>query len=192
MRTIIDLLRHGEPEGGNMYRGSGTDHSLSERGWQQMWAAIEGKGGWDAIVTSPMSRCHAFASAVAEKYGLPLEVIPDLREAGYGAWEGLRPEDIQATQPEAYRALYADPLHCRPQGAEPLETFAQRVTQAFAQVQEQYAGKHILLVSHAGTMRAIAVHLLGAPITAQQRISLSFAAFFAVHQDDFKGVQLVF
>lgn len=25
-KTVIDLLRHGEPEGGRMYRGGGVDH----------------------------------------------------------------------------------------------------------------------------------------------------------------------
>jgi len=30
--TTIDLLRHGEPVGGRMLRGS-TDHPLSETGW---------------------------------------------------------------------------------------------------------------------------------------------------------------
>ena len=34
-QTTIDLLRHGEPVGGRMLRGS-TDHPLSETGWQQV------------------------------------------------------------------------------------------------------------------------------------------------------------
>ena len=28
-KTVIDLLRHGEPEGGHMYRGGGVDHVQS-------------------------------------------------------------------------------------------------------------------------------------------------------------------
>jgi len=37
--TTIDLLRHGEPEGGVRYRGDGVDDPLSARAWKQMWAA---------------------------------------------------------------------------------------------------------------------------------------------------------
>lgn len=189
--TRIDFLRHGEPEGGNRYRGSGTDDPLSAAGWQQMWAALEGKAGWDAVVSSPMLRCRAFAEALAGSRSLPLEIIHDLREAGYGVWEGRAPAEISATEPEAYRALYADPLHCRPQGAEPLKTFTSRVTQAWWQVMEKYAGQHVLLVSHAGTMRAILNHVLDAPITSQQRFSLSYAAFFSLQQDMQKGIQVL-
>ena len=192
MKTQIDLLRHGEPVGGNLYRGSETDHPLSALGWQQMWAAIEGKGGWEQIVCSPMQRCQAFAQAVGEKYQLPVEVVPDLREAGYGVWEGLSPEYLQQTQAEAYHALYVDPIHCRPDGAEPLADFTQRVMQAFQYVHEKYAGQSVLLVSHAGTMRAIATQLMGAPLAAQQRMNLSYAAVFSIHIDAVKGVQVIF
>jgi broad specificity phosphatase PhoE len=55
------LLRHGEPEGGRLYRGNLLDDPLSEKGWQQMQASVNGKH-WDFIATSPMARCQAFAS----------------------------------------------------------------------------------------------------------------------------------
>ena len=38
--TVIDLIRHGEPEGGRMIRGQGVDHPLSAVDWAQLWAAI--------------------------------------------------------------------------------------------------------------------------------------------------------
>ena len=38
--TIIDLIRHGQPQGGSVYRGHGVDDPLSELGWQQMWKAV--------------------------------------------------------------------------------------------------------------------------------------------------------
>ncbi len=33
--TIVDLLRHGEPDGGQKFRGA-VDDPLSPRGWEQM------------------------------------------------------------------------------------------------------------------------------------------------------------
>jgi broad specificity phosphatase PhoE len=38
----LDLLRHGEPEGGRLYRGNLLDNPLSEKGWQQMQASVNG------------------------------------------------------------------------------------------------------------------------------------------------------
>ena len=32
--TLVDFIRHGEPEGGRRYRGNAVDDVLSEKGWQ--------------------------------------------------------------------------------------------------------------------------------------------------------------
>jgi hypothetical protein len=62
--TYIDLLRHGEVEGGVRFRGS-TDHPLTAEGWAQMWAAVGTDIHWDRIVTSPLTRCADFARALS-------------------------------------------------------------------------------------------------------------------------------
>ena len=72
--STIDLLRHGEPEGGVRYRGDGVDDPLSERGWEQMWAAVGEFADWTHMVSSPLRRCRNFAEAMAKRYGLPLVV----------------------------------------------------------------------------------------------------------------------
>ncbi len=54
--TQTDLLRHDEPVGGRRYRGR-TDDPLSEVGWRQMRAAVDGYSAWRATVTSPLKRC---------------------------------------------------------------------------------------------------------------------------------------
>ncbi|MGO2393025.1 MAG: histidine phosphatase family protein, partial [Halomonas sp.] len=74
--TTIDLLRHGEPVGGRMLRGS-TDHPLSDAGWQQVKDAVmrhtvEGHLPYDAIVTSPLMRCREFALWLGEEFDLPV------------------------------------------------------------------------------------------------------------------------
>ena len=73
--TIIDLFRHGEPEGGKKYRGYSVDDPLSEKGWSQMWDAIEGCKDWDCIVTSPMLRCREFSEKLSQKLDLPFYSI---------------------------------------------------------------------------------------------------------------------
>ena len=73
MTLHLDLLRHGETQAGPGFIGS-TDTPLSERGLQQMRAAVAEGGPWDLLISSPLSRCQAFASELAERLGIPLRI----------------------------------------------------------------------------------------------------------------------
>lgn len=179
--THIDLLRHGEPEGGRMYRGSGTDHPLSELGWQQMKNAVgnhPNKGLWTQIISSPMQRCLAFSRQLAEEQNIPLEVVDDFREAGYGDWEGKTPAQLKETVAQEYWDFYADPVNNRPPHAEPLAKFTNRVKRALSDTLERYRGQTFLLVSHSGVMRAIIGLTLQTPLASQQQINIPYAGMY--------------
>ena len=163
--TIIDLIRHGQPEGGSVYRGHGIDDPLSELGWSQMWKAIGDSSPWQQIITSPMQRCHAFAKQLADKHTLPLAIDDRFKEVGFGSWEGRSRTDIQQSNQKEYDDFYRDPIHCRPAGAEPIDDFIHRVSCAFEDVIRQYSGQHCLIVAHAGVIRAVVAHVThSAPI----------------------------
>ena len=66
--TLIDLVRHGEPVGGIRYRGQ-MDDPLSHTGWQEMRKAIGRETPWDAIISSPLLRCRAFAEDSSDFIG---------------------------------------------------------------------------------------------------------------------------
>ncbi|HEB59194.1 MAG TPA: histidine phosphatase family protein [Gammaproteobacteria bacterium] len=168
----VDLIRHGEPVGGRAIRGNGCDDPLSERGWAQMRAAMPELPPWRRIVTSPLLRCHAFAEEQAARFGLPLEVDVDLREVGFGDWEGHTHEELQATNPEAYRAFYADPVNCRPPGAEPLADFVARVGGAWERSVLPRDGEAVLVVTHAGVIRALLAYLLDLPLAGMYRVRI--------------------
>jgi len=152
--TLVDFLRHGEPVGGRCYRGNGVDDPLGETGWAQMWAALGDACPWDEIITSPLQRCHAFAAALGERHALPVRIEPRFREVGFGAWEGRTPAQILAENAAEYHAFHDDPLCNRPDGAEPLEEFGARVAEALAELLSDSAGRHLLVVAHAGVIRA--------------------------------------
>lgn len=158
--TVLDFLRHGEPVGGRAYRGHGIDDPLSDTGWQQMWDAVGQQGPWQRIVSSPLLRCREFAQQLAGREGIPWEVDERLKEVGFGAWEGQTPDEIQASRPEEYAAFYQDPVNNRPAGAEPLAAFFARVAASFAELEQRYAGQHLLVVAHAGVIRAALAHAL--------------------------------
>jgi probable phosphoglycerate mutase len=173
--TTIDLLRHGEPLGGRKFRGHSIDDPLSDKGWSQMRNAIGSHCPWNAIVSSPMKRCVEFATEVSLQHDLPLEIEPELREVGFGSWEGHTPDEVRLEFPEAYTSFYADPVNCRPAGAEPLTEFIERTVKAYESVVDRHQGKHVLLVSHAGVMRSIIAHTLHAAPIGLYRIKVENA-----------------
>ncbi len=188
--TILDFIRHGEPEGGRLYRGAAIDDPLSEKGWEQMWRAVGESRAWDQLVSSPLQRCHAFALTLGEKHGLPVSVEQDFREVGFGSWEGRSPVDIQQQDPEEYAAFYADPVNNRPPGAEDLLDFGRRVAGAMERTASAHTGKRVLVVAHAGVIRAALGHVLQAPPAAWYRAKVNNAGMSRFARDD-KGWQLM-
>lgn len=170
--TTIDLLRHGEPVGGRKYRGAGIDDPLSEKGWEQMRAAVGDHRPWDAIVTSPLSRCRAFAAELAARLGLPLAIEPRIRELGFGEWEGCTAEELLAHDPQRLQRFWQDPLSHTPPGAEPLTAFRARVLAAWEEWLGGHAGSHLLVITHAGVIRLLVSHVLDMPLDRLFRIQV--------------------
>lgn len=188
--THIDLIRHGEPEGGKRYRGQ-IDDPLSATGWGQMWEAVGTQAPWQQIVSSPLARCHAFAAALAERHGLPLAVDARLMEIGFGRWEGRTADELRAEDPAQLARFYHDPINARPAGAEPLAAFQDRVIAGFADLLRVYAQRHVLVVTHAGVMRAVVAHVLNAPPEALYRIDIAYAALTRIRIDGERPPTLV-
>lgn len=175
--TRIDIIRHGEPEGGRRYRGHSVDDPLSKLGWQQMWNAVPEKPEWEHIITSPLSRCHRFAEALAETLSIDVSVEDNLKEIGFGSWEGRSPEDIKANEGDALQRFLKDPVNQRPEGAEPLDSFAERVWTVYQGILKKHHGQHILLVAHAGVIRAITSKILGMPLDdVYSKLKIEYAA----------------
>lgn len=189
--TIIDLIRHGEPEGGKKYRGYSVDDPLSELGWSQMNEAVGEYREWDCIVSSPMLRCKAFAISLSEKLSIPYLIENDLEEVGFGDWEGKTADQLKAENQAEYYAFFLDPVNHRPKNAEDLDVFSGRVVTAYKKVLEECEGKHCLIVAHAGVIRAILAYILGAPVASMYRIKVNNAGISRISYD-FKGAMLEF
>lgn len=160
MTTYIDIIRHGEPVGGRRYRGYSVDDPLTEKGWTQMRAAVPNTPQWQHIVSSPLKRCLEFSQELANDLQISFSINDNMKEIGFGDWEGKTPEDILAEDSEALNHFYKDPVNHRPKGAEPLNSFSQRVWAAYQSILEQHQGKHVLVVAHAGVARAITANIL--------------------------------
>ncbi|MFQ5487158.1 MAG: histidine phosphatase family protein [Gammaproteobacteria bacterium] len=178
-RLEVDLIRHGEPVGGRRYRGCQND-SLSEQGWRQMEQAVVEEPAWQHIVTSPLSRCRDFALALGERQGIAVSEEPRFREIGFGSWEGRSAAELRAEDPDCLQRFYHDPVLHRPPGAESLADFMVRVVAAWEDVLAAHPGRRLLIVAHAGVMRALVAHVLGMPVAHLFRLQIGNAALLRI------------
>lgn len=184
--TLIDLIRHGEPVGGNRYRGQ-TDDPLSETGWRQMREAVAGLVCWDVIVASPLKRCSEFARELGANLDLPVHEDDRLKEIGFGAWEGRTAEEISRDDPGILRRFWQDPVHHRPAGAETLADFRSRVQAAWRDLTDRYAERRVLIVAHAGVIRMFVSLVLGAPSENVFRIRVDNAGMTRIRVEHGEG-----
>ncbi len=184
--TTFDFLRHGEPVGGRKYRGQ-SDDPLSEKGWAQMRGACAGEQSWQAIVSSPLARCRAFAEWLAETRAVPLQLDIRLAEVGFGVWEGQTAEQLNQRDPDCVARFKRDPVGNRPEGAELLADFHARVSAAYEAMQQIYAGQHVLVVAHAGVIRMAICHALGLPPAQAYRINVSSAGMARIRVEHKAG-----
>lgn len=188
MRTTwIDFIRHGEPEGGLVFRGQ-TDHSLTEQGRAQFSQRIAGiQQNWQLIVSSPLARCLESAQELASQLNIPLVVEPNFTEIHFGEWENRLVAEVMAEQNAS--DLWERPLSfCAPQG-EPTQQLQQRSIQGWQKLTEQHAGKRILVVTHGGVMRVLAHHLLELNENSINKLSLPYAALmrFKLVENNYQG-----
>lgn len=178
--TTLVLMRHGEtaltPE--KRFSGSGADPSLSVAGRRQAEATaamLAARGTVQAVVVSPLRRCRETAEAAAARLGLEVRVDEELREADFGAWEGLRYAEVQQRYPDELAAWLRSPT-AAPSGGESLEGVARRVALSRDKLLARYAGKTVLVVSHVVPVRQLIRLALGAPPESLFRMEIAAAS----------------
>ncbi len=187
-KTIIELLRHGELEGADIFRGS-TDDQLTDNGWQQMVSAIEGKDAWDIIITSPLSNCREFAEVIAQEDEIDLEINKQFKEIDFGEWEDKTPSQILKEDADLLNAWWQSPTHITPPNGEDFLDFKARVLKAFKETLQEYQGKRILIVAHSGVIRVIIMNILGMPDANLFSLNINNASFSKiVIEDDLSGL----
>lgn len=169
------LLRHGATYNNEArpprLQGRRIDSALSEDGFRQ--AAETGRllanCPIGAVYSSPLLRARQTAEAIALPHGLDVQVIEDLVEVDVGDWEGRAWEEIERTDPEAYRAFTADAAIHPYLGGENLQAVWDRAAPALANLLAANLGRVIVAVAHNVVNRSYLAPLLGLPL-AQYRM----------------------
>lgn len=184
--TVVTVLRHGQVAGQPyVYRGA-LDERMTQQGMQQVRAVVtrltrqSTAPAFDPIASSPACRCLEFARAYAGETGAALQVLDDMREMAFGDWEGLTPETAAQRDPQLHALFRATAGNVAPQGGETTLQLQARVAAAWDAWLHGSGGGHRLLVTHAGVMRALLMHLIGLPHAHAYRIALPEAAHFQV------------
>ncbi|MDO9599064.1 MAG: alpha-ribazole phosphatase family protein [Azoarcus sp.] len=117
-----------------------------------------------ALHASPLSR----ARLLAEALGTP-QLDRRLMEISFGAWEGLRFDDIGS----AIDDWASDPLgFCAP-GGESVRDMSARVLHWLDELRASAPDVPVVIVAHGGPLRVLAGHLLGLP--SERWLGLAFA-----------------
>ncbi|MDO5669141.1 MAG: bifunctional RNase H/acid phosphatase [Corynebacterium sp.] len=181
--TRFVLLRHGQTAMSAAKQYSGRSNpQLTELGLQQAQAAAQtlaARGGIDAIVSSPLTRCRQTAQTVAEALRLDVEVIDDLIEQDFGAWEGKTFDEAHALDPQLHDEWLADPTITPPQG-EGLQKLHNRVRRVRRDLQQRYPGQTILVVSHVWPIKSFMRQSLDAGPQVVSRMFLDLASLSVV------------
>ncbi|HEY0504068.1 MAG TPA: histidine phosphatase family protein [Lysobacter sp.] len=148
----IDLLRHGDT-GQRSYRGQ-LDDALSELGWSQLRAAVDGHA-WDAVVASTLQRCALFARELAQARDIPLRLDARLAEYHFGHWQGVPIETLAQEQGDALGRFWADPVAHPPPGGETFAKFHARLSAALDDIAVEARCRRVLVVTHGGAIRLL-------------------------------------
>jgi len=100
--TTFYFVRHGESEANAARRFAGqSDSPLTAKGRRQADAVADEleKVPFDRVVSSDLSRTRDTAEVIAKRHGVPVEVVPALREIDVGEHTG-KPFDEVAGLPE--------------------------------------------------------------------------------------------
>ncbi|MDH5517735.1 MAG: alpha-ribazole phosphatase family protein [Gammaproteobacteria bacterium] len=159
---LINLLRHGEVEGENCFRGH-SDEPLSKAGWLQMTNAVACCQP-DLIISSPLKRCAVFAAEWSAQQQIKLIEMADFKEINFGDWDGLSAEQIQLTSAAELNQFWSNPTEYTPPNAETLKDFQRRVVTGWQQLINRFKDQNILLVTHGGVIRIIIAHILSIPV----------------------------
>jgi ribonuclease H / adenosylcobalamin/alpha-ribazole phosphatase len=183
--TTLVLLRHGETRftAEKRFSGSADDPGLSDRGHAQADLAAahlaRSKLSVDVVVMSPLRRSRETAAVVAAALSLDVEEDADLREADFGAWDGLTYLEVEERFPREL-AAWLGSTSVAPPGGESFDAVARRVRAARDRIVARHPGRTVLVLSHVTPIKLLVRSALDAPMAALFRMELDSASITQV------------
>jgi probable phosphoglycerate mutase len=175
--ALVILVRHGQTDDNVSGRISGQRPTpLNTRGREQVQAVAEVLSCLNVtrILSSPLVRARQTADILAQRLQVEVEEVPDLREVGYGDWEGEYFRDIRG-HPVA-QLVFHNPAEVTFPNGENLPNVQRRGVQVIESVHRMYPQSVVVLVSHGDVIRTSLAHYLDMPFNEYRRINLDNGA----------------
>ena len=175
--ALVVLVRHGQIDDNTSGKISGQGPApLNARGREQAEAAADVLAclGITHLLSSPLVRARQTADILAQRLQLEVEDVADLREVGYGDWEGKYFRDIR--QDAVAHLVFNDPVKVVFPNGESLLEVQQRGVQVVEWAHQRYPQGVMVLVSHGDVIRTTLAHYLNMPFNEYRRIDIDNGA----------------
>lgn len=163
MKKVLFFLRHPAPKIPPGYCYGSTDLEIAE---PEKLSRCHSE--FELIFSSPLQRCSKAAQILFPKN----EIIIDerLKELNFGEWENRKWDDIPRSEIDRWGD---DILNVRPGGAENFLELSERVN-AFLKELLGRKEEKILVLSHAGTMRAALSYIMNISLEKTLNFTLGY------------------
>jgi broad specificity phosphatase PhoE len=127
-----------------------------------------------AVYASDLRRARETALAVAERKGLPVRALRELREIDVGSWTGLARAEVQERFPEAYAQVRARTGRGW-EGGETYAEMARRILAALRRIAGEHPEETVLVVTHSEPIRAVHAHAAGLDFAIDRKAAAAVA-----------------
>ena len=111
----------------------------------------------DFIICSPLKRARQTAEAINKGRNLPIIYENRISERDFGEFEGKKVEEFD------YKGFWSYQRNLTYERAENIEAFFNRIYAVLDDINQNYAGKNILLVAHGGVSVPVNCYFNGIP-----------------------------
>lgn len=193
MNTTILLIRHGQTEWNANGRWQGhADIPLNGTGIAQAEALARRLARWpiQALYSSDLKRAAKTAEILSASLNLAPIIDPLWRERHVGAFEGLTGLEAREKFPDVWLDIDRSGVVDPPDG-ETTQALHERMAYAYEQTVASHPGQMVAVVSHGGTIHALAAHILGIPWHQESRVSFRGNTGLSIVEVNQRGPRLV-
>ncbi|WP_026477897.1 histidine phosphatase family protein [Alkaliphilus transvaalensis] len=167
------IVRHGETKWNIEGRTQGLqDSALTEKGLRQaeLLANRLKTEEIDIIFSSSLDRAKTTAGIIADYLHIPCHYKEELKELGFGKWEGLTLDEIKEHYPKELNDWHYNPHLCKIPEGEDILLVQKRMIQLFNELQHR-PEENVLLVSHGAVIKLFLLAFLEMPLNHYYRIT---------------------
>jgi len=153
------LVRHGRPDENDLARPN--DPPLHADGWRQARAvaALLAGEGVTRIIASPLARARETAAPLAERLGLPVDIVEGWAEADRHVSRYRSTETLRALGDDEWRRFLNDPI--RYLGGDPASFRAEVLDALSAVIAQSDPAARVVVFTHGMPINIVLSHALG-------------------------------